>query len=68
MNWRYQVFLVKMEALDRTIRAIEVVMLRLKRARCATRYHHVADASGVAKFRYDQSGICHDCGKVNSGR
>ena len=29
--------------------------------------YHVIDATGVAKFRFDCDGLCHDCGKVGSG-
>lgn len=38
----------------------------LKRIRCWLRGYHVVDAAGVAKFRFDCDGICHDCGTVGS--
>lgn len=43
------------------------MLKRLHRIRCWLRYYHVIDASGVAKFRYDVSGMCFDCGKVGTG-
>lgn len=39
----------------------------LMRIRCWFRGYHVYDAVGIGKFRYDVSGVCHDCGKVGSG-
>jgi hypothetical protein len=37
------------------------------RDRCNARGYHVASADGVAKFRYDQAGVCLDCGVVGEG-
>jgi hypothetical protein len=34
------------------------------RDRCNRRGYHIASAEGVAKFRYDQTGTCLDCGVV----
>lgn len=38
-----------------------------RRRRCWLRGYHVRDFWGVSKFRYDQPGMCCDCGKVGSG-
>jgi hypothetical protein len=40
---------------------------RIARIKCWWRGYHVADETHVAKFRYDVSGMCHDCGKVGDG-
>ena len=41
------------------------VLQRIRRIRCWWRYYHVGDASHIYKFRYDVSGVCHDCGRVS---
>jgi hypothetical protein len=43
-----------------------VLMPSIKRINCWMRGYHIIDAAGVAKFRFDCDGICHDCGKVGS--
>jgi hypothetical protein len=48
------------EQLDR----IEAMLTALMRDRCNARGYHVSSADGTAKFRYDQSGVCLDCGVV----
>jgi hypothetical protein len=39
----------------------------MRRILCWIRGFHIVDAAGIAKFRYDCPGICHDCGNVGSG-
>jgi len=41
---------------------------RIRRIRCWWRDYHVGDPAGLYKFRYDVSGICHDCGQVGNGK
>jgi hypothetical protein len=38
------------------------IWMRLLRVRCWWRYWHRLSADGVSKKRYDQSGVCLDCG------
>lgn len=40
----------------------------IKRVRCWLRGYHVGDAAHTYKFRYDASGVCHDCGAVGTGK
>jgi hypothetical protein len=37
-------------------------MMFLFKLRCWLRGYHVKDASGVGKWRYDQTCNCYDCG------
>lgn len=49
------------------IGALDRLLPRLLRLRCRLRGYHVSDPRGIGKFRYDISGMCHDCGKVGTG-
>lgn len=41
-------------------------MQRLRRIRCWWRYYH-RKTPDIGRVRYDQPGICCDCGKVGDG-
>lgn len=43
-----------------------LVIQRIRRVWCWLRGYHV-HTNGWSSFRYDQDGICRDCGKVGSG-
>jgi hypothetical protein len=48
---------------------MERLAMRMHRIRCWWRGYHVGAPAPIQyKFRYDVSGMCHDCGKVGSGK
>jgi multidrug resistance efflux pump len=49
---------------ENAVAKIDAALNEAPRDRCIRRGYHVASADGVAKFRYDQSGVCLDCGVV----
>ena len=55
--------------LSGALRTQMTFMQRIRRIRCWWRGYHVGEPKHIQyKFRYDVSGMCHDCGKVGSGK